>query len=109
MSGFGWETIGGMFIIRLVYICLGISIAYIANRLIYPFRRDHAIDHLYAKHETTRKVLSYSSKKRLSQPQLYYTMMIHSLLQEEKLKESMRSDDWILMREMLVKKQLHSY
>lgn len=109
MSGFGWKTIGGMFIIRLVYICLGIFIAYIANRLIYPFRRDHAIDHLYAKHETTRKVLSYSSKKRLSQPQLYYTMMIHSLLQEEKLKESMSSDDWITMREMLVKKQLHSY
>lgn len=92
MDSFGWNNIAGMFLIRLSYICIGIAIAYVANRLIYPFKRNTAIEFLCKRYSTTKQLISYTAKDKASDPQLYYNLMVHTLLQEEKLNESVGSN-----------------
>lgn len=95
---FGWNNVAGMFLLRLGYICIGIAIAYIANRLICPFKRNTAIEYLCKRYSTTKELLSNSSLDKLSDPQLYYNLMVHTLLQEEKIKDSIDSTVWNEMK-----------
>lgn len=102
VESFGLMDLSGMFAIRLGYICMGIAVAYVANRFIYPFHRSTAIKHLCKRHFAITELLEDTLHNKSTEPQLYYNLMVHTLLQEEKLKDSMDSKGWHKMKKALV-------
>lgn len=103
METFGWVAVGNVFFIRLGYICVGIVIAYIANGFIYPFRRSSALAHLCKKHFATSKLVSYSAEGG-EDAQLYYSLLVHQLLQEEQLKDNLDSRMWDKIKDALMRR-----
>ncbi|MEG2513294.1 MAG: FUSC family protein [Acetivibrio sp.] len=94
MNTFGWESVGNVFMIRLGYICAGIIIAYIANCIFFPFKRQLAMGQLKEKYLDTIKLLVHTFHEKKAEPQLYYSLIMQALLQEEKLQKNMTSGEW---------------
>lgn len=102
MDCFGFQDVGAVFVLRLGYICIGIAIAYVVNRFIYPFKRSTDVSYLCKRHLATAELLAYTSHDKSSDPQLYYNLVVHTLLQEEKLKDNLAPDAWSKIKESLL-------
>lgn len=85
---FGWEDVGGMLGVRLGYICIGIVLALLANCLILPFRRKEATRQLWEKYASTTALLTRICQEDQVDPQLYYSLIVQSHLQEYKLHQN---------------------
>ena len=91
---FGWEQVGGMFLIRLIYICIGIAVAFVANCIILPYKRETAIRQLWEKYAATTQMLTEICRESDPDPQLYYSLVIQAHLQENKLCQSAVEHGW---------------
>lgn len=88
MDAFGWSAVGGVFAVRLGYICTGALIALLVNCVIFPFRRGTAARLLLEKYNITTALLAgICSTDNPSQvdPQMYYDLVIQCHLQEDQL------------------------
>lgn len=88
MDAFGWRAVGGMFAVRLGYICIGAVIALLVNCVIFPFKRGTAAKLLLEKYTITTALLAgICSTENPSQvdPQMYYDLIIQCHLQEDQL------------------------
>lgn len=101
MTAFGWEAVGGMFLIRLCYICAGAAVAYFANCRLFPYSREDATRHLLQKYTTTVSLLSQICRNKAADPQLYYNLVIRAHLQEEKLRQNALTEGWEDMKTLL--------
>lgn len=97
----GWREIGGMFGVRLGYILLGIAIACVVNRLLFPFMRRTATDQLWKKYAATTALLSELCRQPGVDVQLYYSLVIQAHLIEQKLLQNASDARYNGMGELL--------
>lgn len=102
-GSFGLLATGKILLIRLCYVGIGIVIALLGNCLVYPFRRERATKQLWEKYEATTKLLTQVCQDRESDPQLYYSLVIQSYLQEEKLHQNATAEGWNDMKDSIQK------
>ena len=94
MNAFGWGAVGYVSLIRLGYVLLGIAIAVICNRVLFPYRRARATQQLLKKYVSTSRLLTEICEGPDSDPQLYYGLVIQAHLQEDKLRRNARDLNW---------------
>ena len=64
MHAFGLQDVGSMFLIRIGYILIGASIGYLANCLIFPYKRARATRQLWKKYTSVTELLSRITRKQ---------------------------------------------
>lgn len=101
MSSFGWGPVGEVLLIRLGYVLLGILVALLCNRALFPFQRGHATRQLVQKYRSTSRLLAEVCRRPDADSQLYYGLVIQAYLQEEKLRENARELNWDGAKELL--------
>lgn len=90
LTHFGWEQVGTMYGIRLMYIAIGIVIAVIANQLLFPIKRKRITSQLSEKYVKTVNLLEKISSNENVDTQLYYSLIIQSHMIEETLIDTMK-------------------
>ena len=103
LTAFGWREVGWLSLARLGYILLGIAIAMLANIAFFPYRRATATRQLLKKYCSTTELLSRICQDREADPQLYYSLVIHSHLQENKIRQNARELNWTEVSGLLEK------
>lgn len=93
-ASFGLGDVGGMFAVRLGYICAGAALAWLFNCVLLPFRRDRATRLLLEKYAATTDLLSRVCRSENPDPQLYYNLVIQAHLQEDKLTANASAGGW---------------
>lgn len=94
MNTFGWGPVGVMLLVRLGYVLMGILVALLFNRALFPFKRDRATRQLVQKYRSTSRLLAEVCQQSDADSQLYYGLVIQAYLQEEKLRENARELKW---------------
>ncbi|MFQ8899024.1 MAG: FUSC family protein [[Clostridium] scindens] len=94
MHAFGLQDVGSMFLIRIGYILIGASIGYLANCLIFPYKRARATRQLWKKYTSVTELLSRITRKQQIDSQLYYNLVVQSYLLEEKLGQNANFEKW---------------
>lgn len=84
-ESFGWSNVFSMFIVRLGYICVGIAVALLVNCLICPFKKKKASEQLWDRYVKNVDILTDICRNENVDTQLYYSLVITSHLQEDKL------------------------
>lgn len=85
MNAFGFQAVGGIFVIRLAYVLAGAAAGYILNCLVLPYGRDRATRALWRKYKSVTEMLDKFRHTEKPDSQLYYTLVILAHLQEDKL------------------------
>lgn len=85
---FGWGGVGEIVAVRLIYICIGILIALVANCLIFPYKRRRATKQLWEKYNAIVAALTRICSEKKIDTQLYYNLVIQAHLQEGKLSQN---------------------
>ncbi len=85
LNSFGWGSVGEVLLIRFGYIMAGIIIAFLANCVLFPVKRKNATRRLMEKYKNTTNLLTNLCQCKNSDSQFYYTLVIHTHLQEEQL------------------------
>lgn len=93
-SAFGFEEVGLIVLIRLGYICFGAMAAYLANCLLFPYKRSTATLQLWNKYKTVVDLLTRVCRSENVDPQLYYNLVIQAHLQEDKLSQNASAGGW---------------
>ena len=101
VSSFGWASVGGMLLVRLIYIGAGILIALLFNCLLFPYRRREATIHLWKKYERTSELLSRICRTSPVDTQLYYNLVIQAHLLEDALVRNATALHWFGAQERL--------
>ena len=101
LNAFGWKPVGYMLLVRLGYVILGIAVALIANKVVFPYNRRRATYSLAQKYRKTTSLLSAVCRKPDADTQLYYGLVIQAYLQEDKLKQNARELKWQGAKELL--------
>lgn len=94
MSAFDFQSVGGLFLIRLSYVLVGTAIAYVVNCLIAPFSRAKATNQLWEKYKAGTELLTRVCRAEHIDSQLYYNLVIQAHLQEEKLIQNAHLEQW---------------
>ena len=103
MGTFGWGAVGGMLLVRLGYIAAGIIIGFLANCLIFPYKRKTATRQLWRKYTYAAELLTKICRSEQIDPQLYYSLVIQSHLLENKLSQNAADLNWQGANEILQK------
>lgn len=93
-SVYGLKAIGTIFLIRVSYILAGAAIAYAANCLFFPFKREKATRQLLDKYQSVVALLTKLCHTEDVDPQLYYNLVIQAHLQEDKLSRNASDGGW---------------
>lgn len=91
LTHFGWDQVGTMYGIRLMYIAIGIVIAVIANQLLFPIKRKYITSQLSDKYIKTVNLLEKISCNENVDTQLYYSLIIQSHMIEETLIDTIKT------------------
>ena len=94
MNAFGFQAVGGIFLIRLGYILAGAAIGYIINCLLFPYHRAKATSQLWEKYKAITELLTKVCRADQIDPQLYYHLVIQAHMQEEKLIQNASLEKW---------------
>ena len=103
MTAAGWGPVGGVTLVRLGYVLAGIAIALLFNRVILPYRRTAATRRLYHSYRSSADLLVRICRRRKSDPQLYYGLVIQTFLQESQLRQNALALHWSGCRTALEK------
>lgn len=94
MSAYGFHDVGAMFMVRMGYILAGATAGYILNCLVAPYNRARATRQLFEKYRAVTGLLSRVCHSPKVDTQLYYNLVIQAHLQEEKLAQNARLEEW---------------
>lgn len=100
-SVYSLSAIGNIFLIRVAYILAGAAIAYIANCLLFPFKRAKATEQLLKKYQAVVALLTKLCRTEDVDPQLYYNLVIQAHLQEDKLSRNASAGGWDEIHDIL--------
>lgn len=103
MNALDFPSVSAIFLIRLGYILAGALAGYALNCLIYPYSRARATKQLWNKYKNVTELLTKVSHWNQADPQLYYNLVIQAHLQEEKLIQNARLEEWTQFPELLSK------
>lgn len=103
---FTFTDITQIAMIRIVYIVIGIVIAYLFNCVLFPYSRKKATAQLCDKYAQTTDLLSDLTAHENSDSQLYYGLMIQVHLLEEKIIQNALAEDWHGIYDFLREKHL---
>lgn len=106
ISYFTFTDITQIAMIRIVYIVIGIVIAYLFNCVLFPYSRKKATAQLCDKYAQTTDLLSDLTAHENSDSQLYYGLMIQVHLLEEKIIQNALAEDWHGIYDFLREKHL---
>lgn len=94
MGSFGFQAVGGMFLVRLGYIFVGAAAGYIANCILFPYNRAKATRQLWKKYKSVTELLDKICLSDSMDSQLYYHLVIQAYLLEEKLSQNADLEQW---------------
>lgn len=94
MTSFGFQDVGGIFLIRICYVVVGVVIGYLANCLIFPYSRAKATKQLWKRYITVTELLAKICSYSAVDTQLYYNLVIQAHLLEEKLTANAALEEW---------------
>lgn len=94
ISYFTLADITQIALIRILYIVIGIVIAWLFNCILFPYSRKKATAKLCEKYAQTTDLLSDLTICENSDSQLYYGLMIQVHLLEEKIIQNASAEDW---------------
>ena len=94
MGSFGFQAVGGMFLVRLGYIFVGAAAGYIANCILFPYNRAKATKQLWKKYKSVTELLDKICLSDSMDSQLYYHLVIQAYLLEEKLSQNADLEQW---------------
>lgn len=100
-QAFGFVPVGHIVLIRLGTTLAGVLIAMVGNRWFCPFQKSLATRQLLTKYIKTSKCLTKLCKEQDSDSQLYYSLLIQVLLQEEALRKNAKALDWSNLPDVL--------
>lgn len=92
MNVFGFQAVTEMFLVRFSYIVVGAAAAYVLNCMMFPYSRDRATRALWKKYQSNLELLDKIKHTKKPDSQLYYTLVILTHLQEEKLIQNAEED-----------------
>lgn len=101
MNAFGFQAVGSIFLIRMGYVLAGILIGYLVNCLFCPYSREKATKQLWKKYQTITELLTSVCRTAMTEPQLYYHLVIQAHLLEEKLTQNAFLEEWKELPELL--------
>lgn len=93
-TSYSLSAIGSIFIIRVGYILAGAAIAYAANCLFLPFKREKATKQLWNKYKNVADLLTEICHSENIDPQLYYNLVLQAHLLENKLSQNASAGGW---------------
>lgn len=92
MNAFGFQAVTEMFLVRFSYILVGAAAAYVLNYMMFPYSRDRATRALWKKYQSNMELLDKIKHTEKPDSQLYYTLVILTHLQEDKLIRNAEED-----------------
>lgn len=104
LSYFTLADITQIALIRILYIVIGIVIAWLFNCVLFPYSRKKATAQLCEKYAQTTDLLSDLNTRENNDSQLYYGLMIQVHLLEEKIIQNAKAEGWNGIYEFLSEK-----
>lgn len=106
MASTGFSSVGGIVLLRIIYIAIGIAVAIAFNCFVFPINRKRATRYLAQKYIQVSTAVSQSYGDRKHDPQLYYHLLLQTHQLEDKLRQNAKILQWEDVHVFLLKHQM---